>query len=446
MANRRSCKHYRGDGELSLSAGRFVSYASHQEDVLLWRAFREVGTGFFIDVGAEGTQDGSVTQAFYEKGWRGVNIQPLPAGIEMLQVLRPEDTNLPLAIADVAERWEPLDTNIAVATVSLDAVCAKYVTDTIHFLRVGVVHAQQSLLASLNLQRFRPQIILVSVTADEAQGDVPPRWDALLTGNRYVFTWCDGFNRFYVAEECANLKAAFYAPPNARDAFITHYEQLQQAHIARLQEHLQTEQNRVLALLDGSDFNRLHHEIAESQRRVHQLENQCRELKQHHAAALAAALLEKKQAVIEAKQALINTEQALLEKARIFQELQTVYSGTVWRVTKPLRWLADQVKWLIAWRVRLLPQTKSVLMKLLRYGKGLLMRYPQTGKYTAMLLERNPRLRRQLRRLAGLGVGVGVLPLPSGEDGVTVMPNLGRSAAGIYLKLQTSTLSSTEVK
>ena len=55
---------------------RFVSYAQNFEDVILWRALHDVTPGFYIDIGANSPTIDSVTKAFYERGWRGINVEP----------------------------------------------------------------------------------------------------------------------------------------------------------------------------------------------------------------------------------------------------------------------------------------------------------------------------------------------------------------------------------
>jgi len=47
----------------------FISYAQNHEDVLLYRALKGVGKGFYIDVGANDPEEDSVTKAFYDRGW-----------------------------------------------------------------------------------------------------------------------------------------------------------------------------------------------------------------------------------------------------------------------------------------------------------------------------------------------------------------------------------------
>jgi peptide methionine sulfoxide reductase MsrB len=57
---------------------KLITYAQNQEDIMLHRALRDVQKGFFIDVGAQHPVVDSVTKFFYDQGWRGINIDPMP--------------------------------------------------------------------------------------------------------------------------------------------------------------------------------------------------------------------------------------------------------------------------------------------------------------------------------------------------------------------------------
>jgi len=76
---------------------RFISYAQNGEDVVLWRALGDVDCGFYVDVGAAHPDDDSVTRAFYDRGWRGINIEPVPAMAQRIAEARPRDLTLPIA-------------------------------------------------------------------------------------------------------------------------------------------------------------------------------------------------------------------------------------------------------------------------------------------------------------------------------------------------------------
>jgi hypothetical protein len=62
-----------------------ISYAQNREDILLWRALRDLADGFYIDVGAEDPTQNSVTRAFYERGWHGINVEPVPGHFDKLR-------------------------------------------------------------------------------------------------------------------------------------------------------------------------------------------------------------------------------------------------------------------------------------------------------------------------------------------------------------------------
>ena len=86
-----------------MSRDPFVSYAQNQEDVVLARALRpDDREGFWVDVGAGDPVLDSVTAAFAERGWRGVNVEPLPREHERLCAARPADTNLRVALGATA--------------------------------------------------------------------------------------------------------------------------------------------------------------------------------------------------------------------------------------------------------------------------------------------------------------------------------------------------------
>ena len=76
-----------------------LTYSQNYEDIILDRFFRHKEAGFYIDVGAHDPEDISVTRKFYERGWRGINIEPLPVSVEKFRKTRPEDVNLQLAVA-----------------------------------------------------------------------------------------------------------------------------------------------------------------------------------------------------------------------------------------------------------------------------------------------------------------------------------------------------------
>ena len=77
-----------------------LSYAQNLEDILLNRVFDNRSHGFYIDIGANDPIEDSVTKLFYERGWHGINVEPLPSVFEVLSADRPRDINLPVGLSN----------------------------------------------------------------------------------------------------------------------------------------------------------------------------------------------------------------------------------------------------------------------------------------------------------------------------------------------------------
>jgi FkbM family methyltransferase len=75
-----------------------LTYAQNFEDVVLARAFEGRSTGFYIDIGASHPEHLSVTKHFYDRGWRGVNVEPIPRAYQRFVEARLRDVNLNVAV------------------------------------------------------------------------------------------------------------------------------------------------------------------------------------------------------------------------------------------------------------------------------------------------------------------------------------------------------------
>ena len=224
----------------------FISYAQNCEDVILWRALNTVYNGFYIDVGAWDPRNDSVTLAFYERGWRGINIEPDLEKARKLVAARQNDVTLQVALADTLGQqifyvfpetgWSTLDTQIAhrhiaagaehheisVKTMRLDAVCDHYAPRDIHFLKLDVEGAEALVLAGADFKRHRPWILVVEATVPDSNTLNHHAWEGIVLGAGYKFAYFDGINMYYVAEEkAAMLMPKFATPPNILDDFVS---------------------------------------------------------------------------------------------------------------------------------------------------------------------------------------------------------------------------------
>ena len=225
-----------------------ISYAQNFEDVMLARALADVHDGFYVDVGAQDPVIDSVTRWFYERGWSGINIEPVAHWYERLQAMRDRDTNLMCAVSSTPgtlEMYESSDSGLSTAsedyarghiaegremrkrsvpTRRLDDILAEYAPSNVHFLKIDVEGMEAEVLASLSLRQYRPWILVVEATRPNTSIDVSDAWEEAVLAADYHLVYRDGLNRFYLAEEQISRASAFAVPPNVFDDFI-HYRE-----------------------------------------------------------------------------------------------------------------------------------------------------------------------------------------------------------------------------
>jgi FkbM family methyltransferase len=222
----------------------FLSYAQNFEDVMLWRALKHVEKGFYIDVGANDPTIDSVTKAFYDRGWSGINIEPLPIHHADLERERPRDVNLECAAgasAGEVEIWEcdvrgwatsssdtisqhsrdgHVGTFQKVTVKPLQDICAEHVSGDIHFLKIDVEGFEKNVIEGINFSLYRPWILVIEATKPNSTEEIHVAWEEIVLSSKYVLAYMDGLNRFYVAEERQYLLKYFQYPPNVFDNFM----------------------------------------------------------------------------------------------------------------------------------------------------------------------------------------------------------------------------------
>lgn len=222
-----------------------VSYSQNFEDVILWRIFENHGPGFYIDVGAWDPKLDSVTKAFYDRNWRGINIEPVSDWYNKLVLMRERDINLQIAVGDQRARkylYELPETGLStfdedfarqheldrdikaikkeVEIRTLSDICEEYQVEEIHFLKVDVEGAEKDVLRGMNFAKLRPWVVLVEATLPNTQTPSHEEWEPILLSQNYDFVYFDGLNRFYVDKAHADLKKHFQSPPNVHDHFL----------------------------------------------------------------------------------------------------------------------------------------------------------------------------------------------------------------------------------
>jgi len=213
-----------------------TSHAQNLEDVMLRRALQDVGTGFYVDLGAYHPAADSVTKWFYDSGWSGVNVEPVPDLLAAFEVQRPRDINLGVAVGGTHRTAtlklqpgtglshvvaDPAAADLSVEVVPLDVLLDKHTAGRkIDFLKIDIEGLEGEAINAASLPN-RPRIIVVEATAPNSQVGVWAEWEPHLIDLGYDFVWYDGLNRFYLDRAEGWRRKYFAAPPNVFDNFET---------------------------------------------------------------------------------------------------------------------------------------------------------------------------------------------------------------------------------
>jgi FkbM family methyltransferase len=234
----------------------YLSFTRNREDVLIMRALQYVERGFYVDVGAFQPMIDSNTFALYQRGWRGIVVEPQRRLHALWERDRPRDIMVGVAIGasegmahfhEFAGMEQNATTDSGVAAMhqadghqasctsipraSLTSLLEQHRPDgDIHLLSVDVEGAERAVLEGLDLKRFRPWLVVMESTVPNRSDPSFAGWEGLLLEQGYVFAYFDAVNRFYLADEHRDLQPYFAYPPCVWDDFIDYrLHQAQQA-------------------------------------------------------------------------------------------------------------------------------------------------------------------------------------------------------------------------
>jgi FkbM family methyltransferase len=221
-----------------------ISYAQNGEDVVLARLFTEP-TGFYVDIGAGHPVVDSVTKHFHERGWRGINVEPLPEEHLLLCEQRPDDINVRAAVADRAGRMtlfpgpsanrgastlvaelapsgtsgEPAPAPIEVDTVRLADLLAEHHVAAIDFLKIDIEGFEAVVVPDIDWAEVRPRVVVVESTLPNTTAPSYHEWEPYLVAAGYRCVLFDGLNRFYAQEDDDEAAEVLAAPANVFDDY-----------------------------------------------------------------------------------------------------------------------------------------------------------------------------------------------------------------------------------
>ena len=226
----------------------YLSFTRNFEDVMINRARGAVANGFYIDVGGYQPISDSNTCALYQRGWRGLVVEPQARLHPQWAKHRPEDILVGAAVGDTDGEvtfnefpWNDQAATIApdivamhqregrevksytLPQLTLNSLLEKYrLQGDIHLLSIDVEGAEKAALNGLDRTRFRPWLIVLESVLPNRPVTNYADWEPLLLTTGYTFVYFDAVNRFYLANEHLDLQPHFNHPPCVWDNFVDH--------------------------------------------------------------------------------------------------------------------------------------------------------------------------------------------------------------------------------
>jgi FkbM family methyltransferase len=225
----------------------FNSYSQNLEDVILGRVLKDVTEGFYIDAGAFDPNLDSVTKAFYELGWTGINVEPVRNHFEKFLADRSKDINLQYLLSSSEEEIDFFEMHDGGLSTAVESIVYKHKlagfsfekqkkkTHTLskiidqfaqgkelHFLKVDVEGFELEVLRGMDFKKHRPWVLVIESTYPLTQEQNFESWEHIILRSDYSFVYFDGLNRFYLANEHEGLKSRFGLPPNVFDNYLSH--------------------------------------------------------------------------------------------------------------------------------------------------------------------------------------------------------------------------------
>jgi len=452
-----------------------ISYAQNFEDVMLLRALKQVEKGFYIDVGANDPSIDSVTKAFYQRDWNGINIEPLSVHFLDLQQERPRDINLHTAVgAFIGEieiwacdvrGWATADKAIIekhsdmghigrysrVPMSTLTAICERNAPQEIHFLKIDVEGFERPVLEGMDFQRFRPWIVVVEAISPNSTDKVHDQWENLLTASSYFFVYADGINRFYLAREHEDLMAAFEYPPNFLDGFVTasqieaedrayqakahtaHAEacaaqaEVRATHAETCASQAEARATHAETCASQADARATHAEACAAQAEARATHAEAcaaqAEVRATHAEACTAQAEARAthaeacadQAEARATHAEACADQAEATATQLELRVTALVNSTSWRITAPMRLVIDVLRGFSIGTLRL--RTRILVQHAALY----VIARPKLRRIAVTALARMPSVKSRLNRIM-VGVAMPLVTVPPVHQGMAHLP------------------------
>lgn len=176
--------------ELSSISYAKMYYSQDGEDAVLAAFIENIPNckGFYIDLGSHHPFKFSNTQYFYDRGWRGINIDATPGSMSLFNEYRREDINIEIGVSSsrhdlmfyifeesalnsfnkklsedrIKKGWKLIEKKV-VKTVKINDLLSKYLklNQKIDFMNIDIEGMELDILKNFNWKDYAPDYLMI---------------------------------------------------------------------------------------------------------------------------------------------------------------------------------------------------------------------------------------------------------------------------------------------
>ena len=212
---------------LNLKGKYNKSYSeSFGEDLFVQYFFKNIESGFYVDIGCNLPKSRSLTYLLYKKKWRGIKIDISKRSIDLNKIIRKKDINLNISVGKEEKlvnsfifynncSMNTVDENFKKFTqksvnkkpaikkikqLRLDTILEKYNVSTINYLNIDVEGNEQNVLDGFCIKKYRPDLVSIEIH----DRNCPPTQNKLykfFLKNKYYLASIYGWTYFFSSKE-----------------------------------------------------------------------------------------------------------------------------------------------------------------------------------------------------------------------------------------------------
>jgi len=179
-------------------------------------------SGSYVDVGAYSPEECSNTWPFYQMGWRGLLVEPLPSSHIPILLQRPGDVLWPKAahnydgigrlrlsesVSSMSPDWKIKDCGeLLVETETLASILERFpeIRDTCRLCSIDVEGLERQVIEGIDFATFSPDVFIVEYldyNPGKKAVDLSGDWAPLLVEQGYREVWRSNLNALFLHKD-----------------------------------------------------------------------------------------------------------------------------------------------------------------------------------------------------------------------------------------------------